>query len=135
MAEICQNCHELPATVHLCEYIGRQQTVLNLCEACFRSRSSNHNLEFPLLDGTQVCDYCHTIAQCCGLNQPWEIDVRKQKFHFTCFRCSELEREFMAQALDLIPKNLSPDQQMVAIQRVIAETDRLVRVKVQETKF
>lgn len=41
----------------------------------------------------------------------------------------------MAQALDLIPKNLSPDQQMVAIQRVIAETDRLVRVKVQETKF
>lgn len=133
MSDICQDCNERPATVHLCEVVDGHQKTFDLCETCFRSHAPNGGMNLPLLDGTQVCYYCGAAAQCSGLNQAWEQEVRKQRFHFTCFRCAELERQFMMQTLDAMPKDLDQDQQILAIQGAIVETEHRVRERIQNT--
>ena len=107
--------------------------VLNLCQDCFRSRSDSRGLVLPQLDGTQKCYYCGAGAQCGGFNQEWEQAVRKQKFHFTCFRCADLEHRFTIEAMEAIPEGLSQDQQVLAIQQAIAEVDRRVRKQIGNT--
>ena len=134
MADVCETCHEHPATVHLCEIIDGRQTTLDLCQSCFRARSASTGVDLPLLNGTQKCYYCGASAQCGGMNQSWEQEIRKQKFHFTCFRCGQMEHQLMIEAMEAMPKGLSQDEQMLAIQKAILETDRRVREQAQGDK-
>lgn len=94
MRETCDVCHRQPAKNHLCEIIDGQQTSLDLCDDCLRAHGATTGFQLPLLDGTQECYYCGSPARAAGKNQEWEQTVRGQNFHFTCFRCAELYREF-----------------------------------------
>ena len=122
----CENCHQQPATVHLCEIVYGKQTVLNLCEACFRSRFSY----VPDADHrNQKCFYCGKPASCGGTNLPWEQEVRKQKYHFYCLRCGKLLHRFFETTT--IPKGLTHDEQREALRKMVEEVDRLVREQVK----
>lgn len=127
MADICQTCRERPATVHLCEIVDGRQTRVDLCEACFRTHPSSRIVDLPSLDGSQKCFYCGAPAQCAGMNQLWEQEIRKQAFHYTCFRCAQLQSELLMKAIDAMPKGLSENEEMEAIRKATVETDRRVR--------
>jgi|SRR5438094_51072 len=130
MRETCDVCHSQPAKNHLCEIIDSQQTSLDLCDDCLRERSAASGFRMPLLDGSQHCYYCGGQAQSAGKNLEWEEAARGELFHFTCFRCSQLYHQFATVALADLPSGLSAHDQIQALTRLIADTDKKVYERV-----
>src|SRR2546430_15189904 len=134
MRETCDACHTQPAKNHLCEIIDGQQTSLDLCDDCLRARAADSGFQLPLLDGTQPCYYCGSPAQSAGKNQAWEQPVRGEAFHFSCFRCAELYREFISSAVADMRRGLSAQPQMDALMSAVAASDRQVYARVRDEK-
>src|SRR5207244_2933871 len=109
-----------------------QQTSLDLCDDCLRERSAASGFRMPLFDGSQRCYYCGGQAQSAGKNMEWEQAARGELFHFTCFRCSQLYHQFSTVALAALPRGRSVRDQIDALTRLIADTDRKVYEHVRD---
>ena len=149
---LCDQCRQREATVYACVIVEGQQTTRNLCEQCsteyFRAQqqksaamtaggawtSYDPSREFPslpLLDGTQHCFYCGAIAAGASMNQGCELAVRQVPFHYTCFRCAEIEEQLTQEALSALPDDLPPGEQIRRIEQIIRDVDKQVRGRVQ----
>lgn len=106
-------------------------TNLVLCDDCMREHSEQMGFDLPSLDGAR-CFYCDGIANSAGLNDPWEIASRHQRFHYTCFRCGQLCHQFMAEALQKLPTGLSAGEQLRQIERMVKEVDERVRHSIRD---
>jgi hypothetical protein len=128
--QLCQLCGTRPARNHLCQIINGQQTTLDLCEVCIRTHTAQSGFDLPTLDGA-LCFYCGGVATSASMNQTWEVSSRQQRYHYTCFRCSELFHEFITEALSSIPDGLPPEQQLQRIEQITRDTDQRVRDRVR----
>src|SRR5436190_20229567 len=128
--QLCQSCGAKPARNHLCQIIHGQKTVLDLCGVCLRSHTAQTGFELPSLDGAQ-CFYCGGVATSAGMNLAWEIASRQERFHYTCFRCAQLSRQFTTEALLSLPEGLPPEEQLNRIEQIIRDVDARVRAAVR----
>jgi len=124
---LCQSCKSKPARHFICEIVNQRETKLELCDDCMRTYQEKMPVQFPKLDGTEHCYYCGEPATSGHMNQREQLRVRQQKFHLTCHRCFGLENKFFKEALNAIPRELPPAEQVSLIEQAIRDVDQKVR--------
>jgi len=149
---LCDRCQQREATVFACVIVDGRQTTPNLCEQCAKEYFRGQQQEFaatasgaawtsypppefpslPFLDGTQHCFYCGGVATSASMNQDCELAVRHEPFHYTCFRCAEIEHQLTQEALSALPDDLPTAEQVRRIQQIIRDVDNRVRERVRD---
>jgi len=66
-----------------------------------------------------------------SMNQAWEFSSRQQRYHYRCFRCTQLYHEFLTEAVSSIPDGLPPEQQLQIIEQITRDTDQRVRERIR----
>ena len=66
------------------------------------------------------------------MNQDCELAVRHEPFHYTCFRCAEIEHQLTQEALSALPDDLPTAEQVRRIQQIIRDVDNRVRERVRD---
>jgi hypothetical protein len=124
---LCKSCKSKPARHFICEIVDQKETKLELCDDCMRIYREKIPVQLPKLDGTEACYYCGEPATSASMNQREQLQVRQQKFHFTCHRCFNLEHKFFMDAVGAIPLQLPQTEQAKLIEQAIRDVDQKVR--------
>jgi hypothetical protein len=128
---LCSSCGLHPAHTFLTQIMNGVMTNSSLCDECASLRQVATDADDISIHDAK-CYYCGDRAAGGLMNLKWELPVRKQTMHNTCFRCMELCHQFMLKALGAIPEHLSPEDQLQRMETMVGEVDSQVRSKISE---
>ena len=122
----CCRCHQAQATHHICQIIDGKKEIHNLCDRCAEGWHTGASRAIPDLQNAK-CFYCGATAVSGSLNQPWEIQVRGEEYHFACLTCLEAYSRRIIKRLKEISAHHSSQSQIEHMARLVQEIDSEVR--------
>ena len=129
---LCEKCHEREATCHSTTVTEGVTSEIVLCEECFASTAEPAARELFAAAKTARCRYCGGLP-CCGGMDSFEMSTGgQQQMSFMCLRCSDEFGRYWQQQLPHVPKDLPPQEQMVAVRALFDEAERYMRQWVSE---
>jgi hypothetical protein len=119
--DICEVCHERPATHHIC-YGGTGKSS-HLCDPCFEISAPPEARQQAAMQREAHCEYCGG-QPCAGGIDTFAMLTGIQKWIFTCMSCSMEHNRFIQQQLQQDVSGLSQQEQFEFVRTVNDEAEK-----------
>jgi hypothetical protein len=128
--EICENCHERPATQFIC-YGGTGKST-HLCDECFANSAPADIRQLATATKEACCQYCG--GQPCGCETDFlALVTGVQKLKFMCLRCSMEHNRYVQQLTSQWnAAELSQEEQLTLIRKLDEDVDKHMKQWVSE---
>ena len=126
---LCEVCHERPATHHIC-YGGTGKSS-DLCEECFES-SVPPDVRQSLSEARDAhCQYCGG-QPCAGGTDMFAFITGVQKSKYMCMPCTMEYHRFIQRQLSSDAPSLSQQEQLAVIRKLVDEADAYMKRWISE---
>jgi hypothetical protein len=119
--KLCEACLKRPATCHT-NLLGFAEGLGALCKECFEALAPFDAKRFESEARAAVCKYCGGFP-CVGGTDDFESGMDARNFRFMCFGCTQEFLRVLEQKLGCLPKGMSREDQMAAIQAAKAAVE------------
>ena len=132
--ELCDACHQRPATVFTTSIVEDKAEVSQLCETCCKDfgPAGSWDAVNELREATGC--FCEALASVGGTDACSAVFGGEPNVRYKCFACSHELHRYLFAALALVPTNVEPEKQVEAIRGIYANGELHMQRWVAEKK-
>jgi hypothetical protein len=132
--ELCDACHDLPATVLTTSIVEGKAEVTRLCDACCKDLDPAGAWDSVKELREATCCFCGAVASVGGTDALSSVFGGEPRVGYKCFACSEELHRYMSAALALVPTNVETEKQVETIRSIYDEGERHMQLWVEGKK-